>query len=175
MYNVYVMSISFFTALLQATAALMGLSIIFVIYRLQHEYNVYQPYVSKLLTDSNKAIRDDCHNIICIGTSDKDMAESINWLVENKGGIVVHDGKNLFGLALEIAGLMTTGNVKSAAGKYKELTSIARKIGSEMQAPFMTLSFMALLVIPELKMSDMGLFSGKSFSFVSKFFDQDEQ
>jgi adenine deaminase len=121
------------------------------------------------------SIGHDCHNIICIGTSDKDMAESINWLVENKGGIVVHDGKNLFGLALEIAGLMTTGNVKYAAGKYKELTSIARKIGSEMQAPFMTLSFMALLVIPELKMSDMGLFSGKSFSFVSKFFDQDEQ
>ena len=121
------------------------------------------------------SIGHDCHNIICVGTSDKSMADAINWLVESKGGIVVHDGKNLFGLALEIAGLMTTGNVEYAAGKYQELTAIARKIGSEMQAPFMTLSFMALLVIPELKMSDMGLFSGKTFSFVSKFFSQDEQ
>ncbi len=120
------------------------------------------------------SIGHDCHNIICVGTSDESMADAINWLVKNKGGIVVNNGNELFGLPLEIAGLMTNGNVKYAAGKYKELTAIVRKMGSEMKAPFITLSFMALLVIPELKMSNRGLFSGKSFSFVSQFFDQDE-
>ncbi len=119
------------------------------------------------------SIGHDCHNIICIGTSDKSMTAAINWVVENRGGIVVNNENDSIGLPLEIAGIMTTGNVEYAAGKYQELTAIVRKLGSNMHAPFMTLSFMALLVIPELKMSDKGLFSGKSFSFVSTFFNKD--
>ncbi|MEX0988439.1 MAG: adenine deaminase C-terminal domain-containing protein, partial [Bacteroidales bacterium] len=75
---------------------------------------------------------------------------------------------------LEIAGIMTSGSVEFAAKKYLELSVIAKKLGSEMKAPFMTLAFMALLVIPDLKMSDKGLFDGKEFDFTPLFINEDE-
>jgi adenine deaminase len=120
------------------------------------------------------SIAHDSHNIICVGTSDEQMAEAINWIVEHKGGIVVNDGNQVMGLPLDIAGIMSSEAVEYAARKYNELSTIAKEIGSEMKAPFMTLAFMALLVIPELKLSDKGLFSGKSFSFTSLFYSEDE-
>ena len=120
------------------------------------------------------SIAHDSHNIICVGTSDEYMAEAINWIIEHKGGIVVNDGNKLRGLQLDIAGIMSSKSVEYAARKYKELSAIAKEIGSEMKAPFMTLAFMALLVIPELKLSDKGLFSGKKFSFTSLFYLWDE-
>ncbi|MEX0982283.1 MAG: adenine deaminase [Bacteroidales bacterium] len=116
------------------------------------------------------SIAHDSHNIICVGTDDRYMKEAINKIIEYRGGIVAHDGKDLFGLPLEIAGIMSSGSVEHAAQKYSELTTIARKMGSDMKAPFMTLAFMALLVIPELKLSDKGLFSGNTFSFTSLFY-----
>ena len=115
------------------------------------------------------SIAHDSHNIICVGTDDRYMKEAINKIIEYKGGIVVHDGKGLIGLPLEIAGIMSSGSVEHAAQKYAELSIAARKIGSDMKAPFMTLAFMALLVIPELKLSDKGLFCGNTFSFTSLF------
>lgn len=120
------------------------------------------------------SIAHDSHNIICVGTSDEYMAEAINWIIEHKGGIVVNDGNHVQGLPLDIAGIMSSGTVEYAARKYNELSIIAKEIGSEMNAPFMTLAFMALLVIPELKLSDKGLFSGKIFSFTSLFYSTDE-
>jgi adenine deaminase len=120
------------------------------------------------------SIAHDSHNIICVGTSDEYMAEAINWIIEHKGGIVVNDGGNVKGLPLDIAGIMSSETVEFAARKYKELTTIAKEIGSEMKAPFMTLAFMALLVIPELKLSDKGLFNGKAFSFTSLFYSPHE-
>ena len=116
------------------------------------------------------SIAHDSHNIICVGTDDRYMKEAINKIIEYRGGIVVHDGKGLFGLPLEIAGIMSTGSVEQAAQKYTDLSTIARKMGSDMKAPFMTLAFMALLVIPELKLSDKGLFNGNTFSFTSLFY-----
>ncbi len=111
----------------------------------------------------------DSHNIICIGTNDDDMATVINCLVANKGGIAVTDGKNLDVLALPVAGLMADINGYEAADKYEQINKKAVALGGHLKAPFMTLSFMALLVIPELKLSDKGLFDGTKFSLTELF------
>jgi adenine deaminase len=114
----------------------------------------------------------DSHNIICIGTNDDDMASVINSLVTNKGGIAVTDGKNLDILPLPVAGLMADIDGYDAAEKYEQINKKAVALGGPLKAPFMTLSFMALLVIPELKLSDKGLFDGTKFSFTPLFEDK---
>jgi adenine deaminase len=114
-------------------------------------------------------IAHDSHNIICVGTDDASITETINWVIRNKGGIALHDGEKVHGLPLEIAGIMSSGSVAYAADKYKELSETAASLGTRLKAPFMTLAFMALLVIPDLKMSDKGLFDGRSFSFTPLF------
>ncbi len=116
------------------------------------------------------SIAHDSHNIICVGTDDRYMKEAINKIIEYKGGIVAHDGEDLFVLPLEIAGIMSSGSVEYTAQKYSDLSIVAKKMGTKMKSPFMTLAFMALLVIPELKLSDKGLFNGNSFSFTSLFY-----
>ena len=109
----------------------------------------------------------DSHNIICVGTNHNAMCKAVNALVENKGGISVYDENELEVLALPIAGLISEHDAKYVAKKYSTLSAKAKQLGSQLHSPFMTLSFMALLVIPELKLSDKGLFDGKSFEFVS--------
>ena len=109
----------------------------------------------------------DSHNIICVGTNDADMVTVINSLVENKGGIAVTDGQHLDVLALPVAGLMAAEDGYEVAEKYEYINSRALALGGTLKAPFMTLSFMALLVIPELKLSDKGLFDGIKFSFTA--------
>ena len=113
----------------------------------------------------------DSHNIICIGTNDADMVSVINSLVGNKGGIAVTDGQNLDILPLPVAGLMADINGYEAADKYEQINKKAVALGGSLKAPFMTLSFMALLVIPELKLSDKGLFDGIKFTFTELFED----
>jgi adenine deaminase len=102
------------------------------------------------------------------------MTQAINWVIRNKGGIALHDGTQVHGLPLEIAGIMSTGAVKNAADKYKDLSEKTTALGTQLKAPFMTLAFMALLVIPELKISDKGLFDGNTFSFIPLFVSQHE-
>jgi adenine deaminase len=111
----------------------------------------------------------DSHNIICIGTNDADMVTAINSLVETKGGIAVTDGQKLDILPLPVAGLMANINGYEVAVKYEQINNIAIALGGPLKAPFMTLSFMALLVIPELKLSDKGLFDGLKFAFTDLF------
>ena len=111
----------------------------------------------------------DSHNIICIGTNDMDMVTVINSLVANKGGIAVTDGRDLDILPLPVAGLMGDMDGYKVAEMYENINKKALTLGGPLKAPFMTLSFMALLVIPELKLSDMGLFDGNSFSFTGLF------
>jgi adenine deaminase len=111
----------------------------------------------------------DSHNIICIGTNDADMVTAINSLVQCKGGIAVTDGDKTEVLALPVAGLMSDADGYKVAAKYEAINKEALKLGGSLQAPFMTLSFMALLVIPELKLSDKGLFDGLKFSFTGLF------
>jgi adenine deaminase len=111
----------------------------------------------------------DSHNIICIGTSDADMVSVINSLFENKGGIAVIDGGKTDILPLPVAGLMASANGYDVAEKYERINKKAIALGGPLKAPFMTLSFMALLVIPELKLSDKGLFDGLKFAFTELF------
>ncbi len=111
----------------------------------------------------------DSHNIIAVGTSDDAICQAVNSLIDVKGGITLNDGNDNFSLPLPVAGLMSTEPVVSVAEKYKLLDTKAKSLGSKLEAPFMTLSFMALLVIPELKISDKGLFDGNKFEFVSLF------
>ncbi|MEI8047077.1 MAG: adenine deaminase [Bacteroidota bacterium] len=111
----------------------------------------------------------DSHNIICVGTNDDDMALVINSLIAQKGGIAVTDGQNLDVLPLPVAGLMADTDGYDVARKYELINNKALELGGPLKAPFMTLSFMALLVIPELKLSDKGLFDGTKFSFTDLF------
>lgn len=115
------------------------------------------------------SIAHDSHNVVCVGVADQDMVDTIQWIFSNKGGIAIHDGINVRGLPLPVAGLMTGDAVEKAGAQYLELTRIAGSLGSALHAPFMTLSFMALLVIPSLKIGDRGLFDVDSFSFTPLF------
>ncbi len=113
----------------------------------------------------------DSHNIIAVGVDDSDLVRAINTLVECRGGICCADGDDISLLPLPVAGIMSHLDGFEIAGKYEAIDQKARQMGSTLQAPFMTLSFMALLVIPEIKLSDKGLFDGRSFSFTSIFLD----
>jgi len=112
------------------------------------------------------SVAHDSHNIIAIGTNDKDIISAVNEVIKFKGGMAVAAGKDVDTMALDIAGIMTTESCKEVASKYELLSEKVRRLGCSMSAPFMTLSFMALLVIPELKLSDKGLFDGKKFCHV---------
>lgn len=115
------------------------------------------------------SVAHDSHNIVAVGVSDKDIVEAINLVIHEKGGVAVvhHDYADI--LPLPVAGLMSSLDGYRVAALYHRLDEEAHKMGSALRAPFMTLSFMALLVIPELKLSDRGLFDGNSFSFTKVF------
>ncbi len=110
----------------------------------------------------------DSHNILAIGTSDRTLCRAVNLIIENKGGIAAVSGAGEERvLPLPVAGIMTTEDGYAVAEKYSAIDAfVKQELGCTLQAPFMTLSFMALLVIPELKLSDLGLFDGKKFEFV---------
>jgi len=109
----------------------------------------------------------DSHNIIATGTNDKDIVKAVNLLIDNKGGVCAVNGEDICLLELPIAGLMSGESVEIVAEKYQKADALAKSSGSKLDAPFMTLSFMALLVIPSLKLSDKGLFDGKEFRFTT--------
>lgn len=118
------------------------------------------------------SIAHDSHNIIAVGARDEDIVRAVNRLVENRGGIVVGTAENLLDLPLEVSGLMSTLDGKKVAARYEQLNEEARKLGTSLMSPFMTLSFMSLLVIPELKLGDKGLFDVTKFEFVELFADE---
>lgn len=113
----------------------------------------------------------DSHNIIAVGVKDEDIVKAVNVLIDLKGGICCVDGENIYHLSLPVAGLMSNEDGFKIAAQYEMIDRKARELGSSLHAPFMTLSFMALLVIPELKLSDKGLFDGGKFKFTSLFLD----
>lgn len=115
-------------------------------------------------------IAHDSHNIIAIGCSDTEITDAINALIEIKGGIVVNDGMgNIDKIPLDIAGLLTDEDAYTVAEKYKRLKDLAKKLGTNLNSPMMTLSFMALPVIPKIKMTDKGLFDAQTFKPVDLF------
>lgn len=112
----------------------------------------------------------DSHNIIAVGTDDELICRAVNLIIENKGGIAAIDGTSEKVLGLPIAGIMTNLDGYEVAKKYATIDAFAKKkLSCSLRAPFMTLSFMALLVIPNLKLSDLGLFDGGQFAFVDLF------
>jgi adenine deaminase len=105
----------------------------------------------------------DSHNIIAVGVSDADIVKAINLVIKEQGGISCVSGNELKVMGLPVAGLMSLEDPYKVAADYTALDIMAKSLGSSLGSPFMTLSFMALLVIPHLKLSDKGLFDGDSF------------
>jgi len=112
------------------------------------------------------SVAHDSHNIIAIGTTDEQLCEAVNLIIDNKGGICAIDETSQVCLGLPVAGIMSALEGKATAMAYEKLDTMAKSLGCTLSAPFMTLSFMGLLVIPDLKLSDRGLFSGEKFEFV---------
>jgi adenine deaminase len=112
------------------------------------------------------SVAHDCHNIVVVGTSDAEICKAVNLIIAHKGGICAVDGERSKVLGLPVAGIISDKDGLETGRLYQEIDAMAKDLGSQLKAPFMTLSFMALLVIPDLKLSDKGLFSGKSFQFV---------
>jgi len=108
----------------------------------------------------------DSHNIIAVGASDEEICRAVNLLIRNKGGLCVIDGNEELLLPLPVAGLMSDMDCVTTGTLYSGLDKKAKELGCKLRAPFMTLSFMALLVIPSLKLSDKGLFDVNKFQLV---------
>lgn len=115
------------------------------------------------------SVAHDSHNLIAVGVDDQSIVEALNAIIEEKGGISVKDDSGVDILPLEVAGLMTASDGVEVARKYEQLNTKVQKLGSPLKAPFMTVSFMSLLVIPSLKIGDKGLFDVNRFSFTSLF------
>ena len=114
-------------------------------------------------------IAHDSHNIIAVGVDDRDIINAINTLIAQKGGIAAVSGDEKACLPLPFGGLMSAEDAHTVAGKYELIDRKVKQYGSALKAPFMTLAFMALLVIPDLKLSDKGLFDGTKFAFTPLF------
>ncbi len=141
-----------------------------------NRYNDAPPAVAYVKNFELKAgaiassVAHDSHNIIAVGTNDQDLCKAVNLIIENKGGVSIAHGEHQDVLPLEIAGLMSTKDGYEVANQYTALTNYAKStLGCQLYSPFMTLSFLALLVIPQLKLSDKGLFDGQQFKFVDLF------
>jgi len=109
----------------------------------------------------------DSHNIIAVGVDDEAICKAVNAIIEVKGGICAINNSEEIIVALPVAGIMSDQNGETIGKQYAELDKMAKQMGSTLHAPYMSLSFMALLVIPSLKLSDKGLFNGTNFEFIS--------
>ena len=116
-----------------------------------------------------ESITHDSHNIIAVGTNDEDIVSAINEVVKLKGGLAVAKEGRVETLPLPVAGIMSNESVQTISEAYQKLSALIQDFGSDYKSPFMTLAFMALLVIPEVKISDMGLFSLNKFSIIPLF------
>jgi adenine deaminase len=112
------------------------------------------------------SVAHDSHNIVAVGVDDESLCRAVNLVIEQKGGISCVSGDGEMVLGLPVAGLMSGEDGYQVANAYTTIDAMAKSLGSSLAAPFMTLSFMALLVIPHLKLSDKGLFDGDTFQFV---------
>ena len=108
----------------------------------------------------------DSHNIIAVGSTDEYLAKAVNLLIENKGGLSAVNNNTEKVIALPIAGLMSDKSCEEIGNAYSEIDKFVKAMGCNLHAPYMTLSFMALLVIPKIKISDLGLFDAEAFEFI---------
>jgi len=112
------------------------------------------------------SVMHDSHNIGVIGADDESICTAANAIIDKKGGLAVFDGRRTGVLPLPYAGIMSDERAETVARRYDGLKKAVRRMGCGMKAPFMTLSFMGLLVIPHIKISDRGLFDGDRFGFI---------
>lgn len=120
------------------------------------------------------SVAHDSHNIVAVGVEDEAICQAVNMVIEHRGGICVVDGDMNEILPLPIAGLMSDETGAKVATRYLRMEQLASRLGSRLVSPFMTLSFMTLLVIPRLKLSDKGLFDGTRFQFTNLFSDEQQ-
>lgn len=113
------------------------------------------------------SVAHDSHNIVAVGVDDESICRAVNLVIEKQGGVSCVGNKDLI-LSLPVAGLMSAEDGYEVAKQYSAIDKAAKEMGSTLSAPFMTLSFMALLVIPHLKLSDLGLFDGDNFQFIDR-------
>lgn len=111
----------------------------------------------------------DSHNITVVGVDDESIAKAVNLVIEAKGGLSAVSSTEEQILALPVAGLMSDQDGYQVSKEYTAIDKLSKKMGATLKAPFMTLSFMALLVIPSIKLSDLGLFDGDQFEFMELF------
>ena len=112
------------------------------------------------------SVAHDSHNIVAVGVGDAELCDAVNLVIENRGGLSAVGPGFSEVLPLPVAGIMSDEDGYLVAEKYSRMDAAAKRLGSKLRAPFMTLSFMALPVIPKLKMTDRGLFDAERFRFV---------
>jgi adenine deaminase len=115
------------------------------------------------------SVAHDSHNIVVVGVDDECMSKAANIVIRERGGVSCVDGEEEWVVSLPVAGLMSTEDGFKVASSYTAIDAMAKRLGSTLSAPFMTLSFMALLVIPHLKLSDKGLFDGDGFELLDDY------
>jgi adenine deaminase len=115
------------------------------------------------------SVAHDSHNIVSVGVTDKDILHAVNLLIEHTGGVTAFCSTEMVAVPLPVAGLMSNEDGYQVAQAYQNANALAKRLGTTLYAPFMTLAFMALLVIPELKISDKGLFDVSTFGFTSNY------
>ena len=115
------------------------------------------------------SVAHDSHNVVVIGCDDESMSKAANMIIESKGGFAVYAGDVEKCLPLPVAGIMTTVDAYKVAEEYQEIKDMSKQLGSPLGDPFMTMEFMALLVIPKLKLSDKGLFDCEKFQLIQLF------
>ncbi len=142
--------------------------------------NRYQPYTPAVAFIKGfglkrgalaSSVAHDSHNLVAVGVTDSDILHAVNLLIEHKGGVTAYCGTEMVAVPLPVAGLMSNEDGFEVAQAYKNADALAKRLGSTLFAPFMTLAFMALLVIPELKLSDRGLFDVTKFELTSVYED----
>ena len=142
--------------------------------------NRYQPYTPAVAFIKNfglkrgalaSSVAHDSHNLVAVGVTDRDILHAVNLLIEHTGGVTAYCGTEMLAVPLPVAGLMSNEDGYEVAQAYQNADALAKRLGSTLYAPFMTLAFMALLVIPELKLSDRGLFDVKNFAITSLYED----
>ena len=114
------------------------------------------------------SVAHDSHNIVAVGVDDASICQAVNGVIEQQGGISCVGPQASLVLPLPVAGLMSANDGYEVARSYTAIDAMAKSLGATLSAPFMTLSFMALLVIPHLKLSDLGLFDGDGFKFIQE-------
>ncbi|WP_205508795.1 adenine deaminase [Longitalea arenae] len=112
------------------------------------------------------SVAHDSHNIVAVGVDDESLCQAVNLVIEQEGGVSCVGGGASQVLPLPVAGLMSAEDGYAVARSYTDIDAMAKGLGATLSSPFMTLSFMALLVIPHLKLSDLGLFDGDAFQLM---------